>query len=646
MLECGLTSEDDANLLRIFPGRSQLAELMRCFDWLQTDLGAPQNWPPNLRIAISLCLTSRFPILLWWGQSLTVLYNDAYVSFLGEVKHPFCLGRPGRECWPEIWDTIGPMLENVLRTGEATWSDDFLFFFNRKVPREEVHVRFTYSPILASDGRHVDGVFTPCTEITEEVISARRLATLRQIGAHTDQSRTAESACRQAASVLAENPMDVPCAAIYLLNKDGVHLTADVLPNGDAFPSAIPWDELGISSWPFEPVIRTRCAIEMDVAPTGAGAHLKSQQWPDPVRRAMVLPMAGSPHSPVVGLLIAGISPRRPFDVQYATFFELVAQHIGTRLADVRAYEDERERADALTKLDEAKTAFFSNVSHEFRTPLTLMLGPIQEVLARGSGELPADVRGKLELVNRNSERMLKLVNTLLDFSRIEAGRMTARHELTNLASFTAELCSFFRSAIENAGLDFIVNCPPLAGAVYVDRGMWEKIVLNLLSNALKFTFTGNIGLDLVQVDTLVELRVSDTGTGIPKEEIPYLFERFHRVEGARGRTFEGTGIGLALVKELVQLHHGTVRAASGVGEGSVFIVSIPLGRAHLAPDRLGTHVTQAVHHSGRRRIRYGSSAVGIQATNVEHRSEFSWLPVKRPLPHAAGMPRASTPGG
>jgi len=274
------------------------------------------------------------------------------------------------------------------------------------------------------------------------------------------------------------------------------------------------------------------------------------------------------------------------------------------------------------------------------------MLGPIQEVLARGSGELPADVRGKLELVNRNSERMLKLVNTLLDFSRIEAGRMTARHELTNLASFTAELCSFFRSAIENAGLDFIVNCPPLAGAVYVDRGMWEKIVLNLLSNALKFTFTGNIGLDLVQVDTQVELRVSDTGTGIPKEEIPYLFERFHRVEGARGRTFEGTGIGLALVKELVQLHHGTVRAASGVGEGSVFIVSIPLGRAHLAPDRLGTHVTQAVHHSGRRRIRYGSSAVGIQATNVEHRSEFSWLPVKRPLPHAAGMPRASTPGG
>ncbi len=246
---------------------------------------------------------------------------------------------------------------------------------------------------------------------------------------------------------------------------------------------------------------------------------------------------------------------------------------------------------EALTELDSAKTIFFNNVSHEFRTPLSLMLAPLEDILSNSSSSLSISEREQLKIVHRNSRRLIKLVNTLLDFSRIEAGRMQAVYEPVDLASFTAELASVFRSAIERAGLSFQVDCSPLDEPVYVDPQMWEKIVLNLLSNALKFTFTGEIAVKLQAVGDgrkanrlrhRIELTVRDTGTGIPAQDLPHLFEHFHRIQGAQARTLEGSGIGLALVQELVKLHGGTVRVSSVVGEGTTFTVAIPTGSSHL----------------------------------------------------------------
>ena len=267
------------------------------------------------------------------------------------------------------------------------------------------------------------------------------------------------------------------------------------------------------------------------------------------------------------------------------SFLNLVAGHIGTSVANARAYEAERKRAEALAEIDRAKTLFFSNVSHEFRTPLTLMLGPLEDALA--SGELPAKERERLDTVHRNSLRLLRLVNSLLDFSRIEAGRGQASYAPTDLAAITANFTSNFRSACERAGLKLVVDCPPLGEPVYLDRDMWEKIVLNLLSNAFKFTFEGEIVVRLRVVDGHAELSVGDTGVGIPEGELPRLFERFHRIEGQMSRTYEGSGIGLALVQELVKLHGGAIRVESVEGEGTRFIVTIPLGRSHLAQDRI-----------------------------------------------------------
>jgi PAS domain S-box-containing protein len=307
-------------------------------------------------------------------------------------------------------------------------------------------------------------------------------------------------------------------------------------------------------------------------------------------------------------VLLVGVSSRRVLDDAYRTFFDLVTGHIGTVIADARAYEEERKRAEALAEIDRAKTVFFSNISHEFRTPLTLMLGPIEDALTDPDEPLPATQLARIETVQRNGTRLLKLVNTLLDFSRIEAGRVEASYEPTDLAAYTAELASVFRSAIERAGMHLVVDCPPLPELVYVDREMWEKIVLNLLSNAFKFTFTGEIRVSLrwgdggvgeagevtsaLSLSSLsspphVVLEIQDTGIGIPAAELPHLFERFHRVKEAQGRSIEGSGIGLSLVQELVKLHQGTIAVASVEGEGTCFTIAIPTGTAHLPPDRI-----------------------------------------------------------
>jgi PAS domain S-box-containing protein len=266
---------------------------------------------------------------------------------------------------------------------------------------------------------------------------------------------------------------------------------------------------------------------------------------------------------------------------------------------------------ERLQELDRAKTAFFSNVSHEFRTPLTLMMGPLEDLLAESNG-LRKEDHERLLIAHRNSLRLLKLVNSLLDFARIEAGRIQASYEPADIAAFTAELASVFRSAIERAGLKLVVDCPPLSEPAYIDREMWEKIVLNLISNAFKFTFEGEIEVRLRKTGTHFEFAVRDTGTGIPADELPKLFERFHRVAGARGRTFEGSGIGLALVQELAQLHGGSVSVDSSYGQGSTFRVSIPVGHGHLPQTQIGAARTQA------------STALGAQPFVEE---ALRWLP-------------------
>jgi len=567
----------------IFFGGGELGELMRSVDWSRTVLPPPQAWDPSLRTAVSICLSSRFPIVIFWGREFAGLYNDAYIPILGP-KHPHMFGRPAEECWHEIWDVIGPMLNGVLDTGRATWSEDLQLILNRNLPREECYFTFSYSAIRTDSG-NVGGVFCAVTETSERVINDRRLTTLGDLGARAAEAETAQEACQIASETLCANTADVPFHLLYLVEDTHVRLAAGtpIAQDVAARPQVLITDPSSL--WPFEKVWttgRSQLVIGLEERVPG----LPAGGWPEPCNAALLLPLGAPGQARPQGFLVAGINPRRVFDAPYRSFFDLVAGNAGTAVANAKAYEEEKRRAEGLAELDRAKTVFFSNVSHEFRTPLTLLLGPLEDLLQQPGGSASRN-HELIEVAHRNGLRLQKLVNTLLDFSRIEAGRVQAVYQPTDVCVLTADLSSNFRAAVEKAGIKFVIDCPPLSRPVYLDREMWEKIVLNLLSNAFKFTLAGTITVAIRDRGEHLELSIADTGIGIPAQELPRIFERFHRVEGARGRTFEGTGIGLALVNELVKLQGGSVSVQSQVDQGTTFIVSIPFGKAHLPQDKI-----------------------------------------------------------
>lgn len=564
---------------------------MRAFDWASTVLGPPEDWPRSLKTAVRIMLTSRQPIWIGWGKDLIYLYNDPYKSIIGG-KHPWALGRPTSVVWREIWDDIGPMLATAMSGDEGTYVEGQLLVMERNGYPEETYYTFSYSPVPDDDGSP-GGIICANTDDTQRIIGERQLTLLRDLAAGVAEARTMPEVCERSAQALATNPRDMPFALIYVAEPDGASASlagACGIGNGHpAAPESLAMD--GPSVWPFIAAshdLELVCDLEAKV-----GAALPPGVWRRPPTQAAVIPIPASGETGRAGLLVVGLNPFRLFDDGYRRFLGLVAGQIAAAITNAQTYEAERRRAEMLAEIDRAKTVFFSNISHEFRTPLTLMLGPLEEVLQAEPERMP-DHREDLLVVHRNGQRLLKLVNALLDFSRIEAGRTQARYEPTDLAALTAELASGFRSACERAGLRLAVDCPPLPGPVHVDRNMWETVVLNLLSNAFKFTFEGGITVTLKPAGTNAELTVRDSGTGILASELPRLFERFHRVEGAKGRSHEGTGIGLALVQELVKLHGGTIQVESEQGRGSAFIVAVPFGTAHLPQDRILSEPTGA----------------------------------------------------
>jgi signal transduction histidine kinase/DNA-binding response OmpR family regulator len=561
----------------VLAGGGEMGALMRTIDWSRTPVGPVSSWPQSLRTALSILLETGFPMYIAWGPEFTQFYNDGYRPILGSTKHPAAMGASTRETFAEIWDIIGPMFAGVMQ-GTPTTVVDFMLPLDRHGFAEECYFIFSYSPIRQENGQ-VGGVLVTVTETTQRVLGERRLETTQALAARTRKAKTVREACEISGTVLSEQPADIPFAIVYLIDSKGdavLECSAGLTAGSDA-PARVKLSADEPGPWPFAEVLRTGEAVVVD---TG-GIRGVATAAPD---RVFVLPIVEHGLGGAVGILVAGLSPRLIFDAAYRDFLLMVASQIGTAVASARALEEAEARASALAELDRAKTTFFSNVSHEFRTPLTLLLGPTEEaVTSRGSLE-----GEDLEAVYRNAQRLLKLVNTLLDFSRIESGRVQASFEPTDLARVTADLASAFRSATERAGLTLVVDCPQLPEPVYVDRDMWEKVVLNLISNAFKFTFTGTIRVSLAWRGAHVELTVADTGVGIPPEDVPRVFDRFHRVERTRARTFEGSGIGLSLVRELVTMHGGTVTGDSVVGQGTTFTVSLPTGVAHLPQERIG----------------------------------------------------------
>ncbi|MEU6271927.1 SpoIIE family protein phosphatase [Streptomyces populi] len=565
----------------VFAAEAKVGKDLARVDWAATPLGEPESWPQSLKTAVSILLSSKFAMWMAWGPELTFFCNDAYRRDTLGQKYPWALGRPSSEVWAEIWADIGPRIDTVLTTGEATWDEALLLFLERSGYTEESYHTFSYSPLHDDDGTVV-GMLCVVSEDTERVIGERRMATLRDLGSDPSVVRTEQEMLDFVGEQLARNPRDLPFTLTYLFQDDGSARLA--VASGIAAGHLAAIDNLPAGSealWPTAAAGRGESTeVRLDAA---RFAQLPSGAWEEAPERALVAPLLQQGGAPY-GFMVAGLNRYRALDEVYRGFVELVAGRVATGVASARGYQAQQRRAEELAELDRAKTAFFSNISHEFRTPLTLIMGPLQE-LQDELADAPPRVRQELEVIHRNGLRLGKLVNTLLDFSRIEAGRMQATYEPVDLAMVTGELASVFRSAIDRAGLDFHVECTPLPEPVYVDRSMWEKVVLNLLSNALKFTFDGSIRVTVHADGHQAVMNIADTGIGVAAEEMPRLFERFHRIENARSRSNEGSGIGLALVKELVGLHGGTITADSAPGQGTCFTIRLPFGSAHLPDD-------------------------------------------------------------
>jgi PAS domain S-box-containing protein len=584
--------DEEEAVQKLFTGPGEMRALMRSIDWSTTRLGPVITWPPMLQMMVRALLATRFPMSIFWGENYIELYNDAYIPILSS-KHP-AVGQPLGETWPEIFHLFEAWFEEITRTGEAVYAEDQLLTTHRRGMIEDAYFTFSLSPIF-DEQQQICGIFQTVTETTRRVLSERRLRTLRSLAESGTNARTLQEAGHQTMQIMAANPHDIAFGLFYLLDDAQMRLHLSATTGAEFEPYASPVVDLsrGHSDWPLAQVVQDNAPIVVDDL-TKRFLGLSVSQWPEALTTAMVMPLKSPDEERPLGVLIIGLSPRRLLDAPYREFIQLIASQVTVNLVATRSAQRNRERIEALAALDHAKTEFFSNISHEFRTPLTLMLGPLENTLNRADS-LPETLANDLEIVQRNAQRLLRLVNTLLDFSRIEEGRMKAHFEPTDLGTFTTDLASLFRSAAVHAGLTFIVDCPPLTEWVWVDRDMWEKIASNLLSNALKFTFNGTISISLHALPNHVELTVRDTGIGIPEAELPHLFKRFHRVPGTHGRTHEGSGIGLALVHELVTLHYGRIRVRSEVGVGTTFTIWIPTVARPRIPERDIVNPTMAV---------------------------------------------------
>ena len=568
-------------------GGGAMGELIRSMDWSTTPLGPIHSWPQSLRTTVNICLASDLPICVIWGPGLVQIYNDGYRVICGE-KHPRSMGQNFPDCWKEAWPVIGEAHDLAL-AGDTAFLETQRIFLERHGFLEECFFTFSFSPIREEAGV-VGGLFHPVIEMTTKMLGERRTRALRDLAARTSVAKTVVEALELSAQTLAEHDLDLPFALLYLVDASGQQVrlvgTAGVNSDTCVAPTTPEWEPTSQSVWPMQLVLASGLAVQID--DVGTRMHAVScGPYAESPSTALILPIVLPGAKRPTAVLVAGVSSRLPLTDGYRNFYDLIAAAVTTAVANAEAHEEQRQRAESLAELDRAKTAFFSNISHEFRTPLTLILGPIEDLLAHSDIELTATAAGQLEVVKRNGKRLLRLVNSLLEFSTIEAGRARASYQATDLSALTTELAGVFRAAVERAGMKLTVDCAPLHQPVFVDRDMWEKVVLNLLSNAFKFTFEGEITVSLRLSGDHVELVVRDTGTGVPPAEMPRLFERFHRVENAKGRTHEGSGIGLALVQELLRLHGGSISADSIFGMGTTFTARVPLGSAHLPADQI-----------------------------------------------------------
>lgn len=466
------------------------------------------------------------------------------------------------------------------------------------------------------------GLFNQAIETTERVLAERRLATIRELSDQMLIARSTREYYDSMANAFDQNPNDAPFILCYSVTpKDSSATIQNVEANLECtvgvpsdHPSRVEQLSLQLpiktrfglgpgadrlssptlsaisamssgsgrqyltsnaSSWPIQKALATRQSVIVEDCQDIIQGYPVRAYGELPFAAAVVPICSDTSTDLPEAVLIIGLNPRRPLDTDYDGWIHVLRSQLASSLMSVKAHEAERARLADIMRMEKAKTAWFRGAAHDLRSPLTLVSGPIEDVL---DTELAPGQRAHLTTAKRNVDRLLRLVNTLLDFSRLEAGRIQGKFAPVHFPQWIRDLAELFRPAVERSKMVFEVDIQPHTEMVYIDPTLFETIISNLIGNALKYTEKGSITVR-VTFNTHAEIAVIDTGVGIPQEEIPHVTDWFHRATTAIHSGTQGTGLGLALARELLKLHDGDLLVTSSTGEnhGSTFTARIPL---------------------------------------------------------------------
>lgn len=531
-------------------------------DWVGTALGAIEDWPTTLKVAASLCWGSTFPMMVLWGRDHLTLYNDASAPSLGADRQPDSLGKPAPEVWKEAWAQVAPRVRRVLDGHGSQMALDERMLSDRAVAEEEHFVSSAYSPIL-DETAAVRGVFCVFMETTPQVLAERRWNVLASLASELAPLDSTLEAAQRAVAVLQVNQGDHPLVALFEADQplDAAPVQVALIEQGPT-----PGDWLVAATNVAHEAAQACARVDHTAAP---GVH-------PGVAALHAYPIVEADSDRPSLVLVVGHSRHRPWDIALSNYLGLCVAQLSAVLTGLRQLTSERQRSEGLVELDVAKSAFLANVSHELRTPLTLIAAPLHDALMNPAIQDEA-VRHSLHVAASNVARLTRMVDAILDFSRMEAGRIRPSLSEMDVAGFTRSLAASFEPTIQQAGLTFAVDVPDLPRTALLDHAMYERMVLNLLANAVKYTPEGSIRLTLLDRGDRFVLSVSDTGIGISLADQRRVFSRFEQLSPQPGaRSSEGAGIGLAMVRELAALLEGSVRVRSRPGSGSLFILELP----------------------------------------------------------------------
>ena len=506
-------------------GGGEMGKLMRAKDWSKTCLGKIDTWPLSLRITLSILLNSKFPMFLFWGRQLTCFYNDAYRPSLGnQGKHPFILGAPGEEAWPEIWHIIKPLIDQVLAGGQATWSEDQLIPIYRNSKIEDVYWTFSYSPVRDETG-NIEGVFVTCNETTAKVLMLKRI----------------EESERNFRTLINESPLP----AAFYRGKDFVIELANV--------------EV-LKLWGKDKSVIGKTLIE-------AIPELKDQPFPELMRRVYTTGKTFEGKEMPAWLEKNGKTERYYFNLIYKALYDSNGDIYGILAMGYDVTDIKRN--------DEQKNDFIKMASHELKTPVTTIKGYIQLLLSEYKNGNDALLSNSLRTIDKQITKLTTLITDLLDVTKIETGRFILNSENFVINDLIKETIEDIQAGSRSHKIIFNQSLPV---SVCADKDRICQVLVNLVTNAIKYSPDADtivVGLQKFPGEVIVS--VKDFGIGISDTDRDKIFERFYRVEGKHERTFPGFGIGLFIVKEIISNHNGRVWVESEKDNGSTFYFSLPL---------------------------------------------------------------------